>query len=371
MKLTVKPHVLNHLLGKAGLAVALRSGDVILTTYKLEARGKQLFVSGTDLITGITTVTDAVQIDRDGSCCVPAKKFQRIIEAVDPDSDVVLELQEKGARLAISGGQASWTTSVYLTGEFPRIPGIIADQDIQTVNREQFLLALSRVSFAVSSDEARPSLQQVYFDGHHVYGCDSFRAQVAVYEGLAGLSIPSVALPDLIGLLKRSAERDIQVALQPKHAIFGVGLDTFSCTRLQAGYPNVAGTIVAPAQTNDLDVVVDRLQLIAAVKRVAISADAVQKAMTITLEHTGEPRLVLRAKDPAGEYAYERVPASFPLSEKDRLIGVNYQYLLDLLDVLDERFVTFKLKKDTPVLLSPLYVNANGIESVCMQFRTV
>jgi DNA polymerase III beta subunit len=369
VKLTVKPHVLRYLLDKANMAVAVRAGDVILTTFHVCAAPGSLRVSATDLRVGLVTGTAMVEVDEAFTFCAPAKKFAKIVSAVPDDTDVVIELQA-GLKLRIQAGQAVWNTSVFDAKDFPDVPLFDAEAVRHVVSREGLLAALDKVRFAVSDDTQRPMLQQVYFDGKAVYASDSYRLQVAEYPYLAGVSIPSLALADLMTLLKRSEAAEISVSVDKNHILFGIGSDIFSCTVMQAKFPDVRKLILQPAMGNKDEVVATTQALVAAVNRVAIVADQGSKAMSLKLEKRGELfGISLHTSDQLGDQGSEFVEATYDTKLLGKELWLNYQYLLEMLGALNGKLVTFRLGEDTPIHLSSIYVTEPGLEAVCLQFR--
>lgn len=320
MKLACERDELAEVVATAGRAVSSRASLSVLSGVRLELRGPQLRVVGSDL--DLTIGAGAlVSGERDGVAVLNAKLLTDIVRAL-PEGRVTLEISDD--RATISGGRSTFHVPTLSAMEFPKVSEPTGDP--VPVPTADFAAAVRQVVPAASSDPNRPLLGGVQIeaedDGVKLVATDSYRLAVRDLPGASILGVgqsvlvPRNALNELLRLLGDSDE--LVLRLGEREASFEIG-DSYLVTRLIEGQFPTYRTLIPEAHPNRLTV--DRTSLIEAVKRVKVVArDA---ATPVRLNMDGDT-LVLRASTQDYGDADEALDASFEGETLDAAFNPDY-----------------------------------------------
>ncbi len=230
MKFRCERDALVEALQTAGRAVSGR-GTVTAATngVRIEARGNQLAVVGTDLDLTVHVELAAVGLD-DGVCVAPARLAADIVRALEPGAVTV----EGGAdEVEISAARSRFVVRTYAVEEFPVLPEAPAAQ--VWLAPAGLADALRQVVRAASTDDARPLLTGVLVsaepEGIRLVATDSYRLAWRDLPGSASLPVgseqilvPARALVELQRLLASSAKEGAgRAAATPGHSDAGSG----------------------------------------------------------------------------------------------------------------------------------------------------
>ncbi len=161
MKLSVSQQQLAHGLGIVTRAVSPRSTLPVLGNILLATDEGRLRLSATNLELGITKWIGA-QIQEEGSITIPARIFSDLVGAL-PGTTVDLTLNPRTQTLNIHCGTSNFDIKGIDAQEFPPMP--VPDlQNSVELNIADFKEMIQQVSFAASTDEARPVLQGVMME---------------------------------------------------------------------------------------------------------------------------------------------------------------------------------------------------------------
>ena len=145
-------------LSVVGHAVSGRSTLPVLANVLLRTEDAGLKLTATNLEIGITYWVPG-RIETDGAITVPARLFAEIISGLPSQERVDLELRN-GDRLFIRAGHFETTLRGIDADEFPAIPAA-GERPTTRISQRILRRALSEVTFAAASDEARPILTGV------------------------------------------------------------------------------------------------------------------------------------------------------------------------------------------------------------------
>jgi len=208
MKLTVSQQQLAHGLSIVTRAVSPRSTLPVLNNILLATDEGRLRLSATNLELGITKWIGA-QIQEEGSITIPARIFSDLIGTL-PGNNVELTLNTRTQTLNIHCGASNFDIKGIDAQEFPPMP--VPDlQNSVELNIADFKEMIQQVSFAASTDEARPVLQGVMMEiGNNEIGLaatDGFRISVKK----ASLSTP-ISTPVKVIIPARSLSELARIA---------------------------------------------------------------------------------------------------------------------------------------------------------------
>ena len=130
----------------------------ILGNILLETTGQNgLKLVGTDLEVGIST-TILVQINKEGSITIPAKKLYEIVREL-PDGEVEITVAKNNA-VNIKAGKAFFKIMGLSKEDYPKLPEW-SPKDATEISQALIKESLSLTSFAISYDETRYVLNGV------------------------------------------------------------------------------------------------------------------------------------------------------------------------------------------------------------------
>ncbi len=219
MKVTVLQENLARGLGVVSKAVSPRSTLPVLANILIASDEGRLRLSATNLEMGVTCWIPA-RIEEDGSTTVPARTFSDLVSAL-PSEQVMLKLDIQTQTLNVRGGTSTNDIKCIDAQEFPPMPAPDLEGAIQ-INSGDFREMIHQVTFAASSDEARPVLMgaliQVDGDKLTMAAADGFRLSVrkallsAPASAPVSVIVPAQALKELARVAS-DGEEPIYMAL--------------------------------------------------------------------------------------------------------------------------------------------------------------
>jgi DNA polymerase-3 subunit beta len=158
MKVSVSQQQLAQGLSTVSRAVSPRSTLPVLANVLLATDEGRLRLSATNLELGISCWIGA-QIQEEGSITVPARLLSDLISTL-PNDTVHLQMNMSTCSLAVNCGASATDIKGIDAQEFPPMPATDMSEGVQ-IKVSDFKEMVQQVTFAASSDEARPVLQGV------------------------------------------------------------------------------------------------------------------------------------------------------------------------------------------------------------------
>ena len=173
-------------------------------------------------------------------------------------------------------------------------------------------------------------------DGHRLAHIEKSEALEDVTEEIKVL-VPKKAMSELVRVISESAETEkIGFSRDDNHLFFDMGKRLLISRVLTGQFPNYEAVL---PRNNDRIVNVNREEIAAAIKRVAILSDERSRTVKLTLS-SGTMEITASHSD-LGE-AHETLEIDY--DKEDLQVGFNYQYLLDFVTTADEPEVSFEFK---------------------------
>jgi DNA polymerase-3 subunit beta len=314
----------------------------ILANVLIRAEGSELEILATDLEIGLKAVCP-LKTTNSGSMTLPAKRLYEIVRAL-PDKEIKFKR-----------GEANWVTVTCGSSRF-RIAGLpqedfpaLATPPSSPVKIPSGVLSklINRTVFAISTEDSKYTLSgallvlkpgtitMVATDGHRL-------AYVEKSEPLDGVTdemrilIPKKAMAELTRMIAETENEKISFARDDNHLFFDFGKRLLIARMLTGQFPNYEAVL---PRGNDRTFAVDREEINAAIRRVAILSD--ERSRTVKLALSAGSLEITASHSDLGE-AHETLEVDY--SKEDLQVGFNYQYLLDFLGTADEPQVSFEFK---------------------------
>ena len=319
--------------------VAGKGSLQILQNVLLEAKGRELKMTTTDLDISIRTVCECEVVEA-GCSTLPVKLlFSAITKVAEGIVEIEIDAKE---RATISAGNARYKLAGMPESEFPRLP---KDEEayMYTISQAVFGEMLRKVSYAASQDDTRRTLKGVLisFKNEKMTMVATDGRRLALVEN--ELEFPKSAERDLVLPskavleLQRSlgGEGDIAIMVQKSQICFKVGNMTVYAKLMDDAYPNYKQVI--PKETAET-IEVDRQLLL----------DALDRASVMTMDEAHSTKLIFEsgkltvtsAASDIGE-ARDIVPIKYA-GEKIEIM-FNPSYVMDPLKAIDDDEVTINL----------------------------
>jgi DNA polymerase-3 subunit beta len=344
MHLTVNSQVLATELRLVNKVVPAKPAIVHLGCVLLKADDKLHFY-GTDLEVGLSA-SCAADVTMPGIAALPATRLLAMVEQFN-DADVTIQHGDNGQAI-ISCGRYTAKMQTLAVENFPAQPAPAADAPILQLDATRFSQLIHKTRYAISATAAKHVLQGALLTteigkGTAMVATDGKRLALATMTGNDDIArhiiIPSKTL-DLIG--EHSSSGSIVMTVGARHLFFDINSRRLTSRMFDGKFPKY-GTIIP--KTNDKQIIVDRLEARAALKRVVLAAEA-NRAIYFHVENDS---LHIAARSSEAGQAEETILATYAGDALKLCVGGNY--VLDFLEAAVEPMITFHLKDAKSAML--------------------
>jgi len=315
----------------------------ILANVLVRSEGGELRIAATDLEIGLKSVCVS-KTTVPGTITLPAKRLYEIVRAL-PDKEIKFKR-----------GEANWVTVTCGSSRF-RIAGLPQDDfpalpepktPVGKIPAGVLLKLITRTIFSISTEDSKYTLSgallllkpgaitMVATDGHRLAHIEKTEALDDISEEIKVL-VPRKAMAELARMITESPDTEqIGFSRDDNHLFFDMGKRLLISRLLTGQFPNFEAVL---PRNNDRIVTINREELSAAIKRVAILSDERSRSVKLSL---GNGSLEITASHSDLGEAHETMEIEY---DKEPLqVGFNYQYLLDFLTTADEPDVSFEFK---------------------------
>ncbi len=339
MKFTASSSELLKKLDMAIGAVGPKALTPLLEDFHFTLIGNTLTIKCTDFETSIIT-TASVEGEEDGAAAVPAKILVDMLRSL-PDQPVVMELEENKQSMVVISQTGKYKVASHDPEEYPTLPEV--DQENKIAIKGGILKsAITKTSFATSSDELRLAMTGVYFglepgeinfvatDAHKLVKYN----YTTEHKNEDNFIVPKKSLSMLKSVLPD--EEDVTMSFNKFHVFFQYD-DTIIGSRLiDAKFPNYSQVI---PDNNPVHITVDRMLFLNAMKRIMIFSN---KSTHQTVLHINQNAIVIEAKDmDYSNEAKETIGCDYDGDPID--IGFNAKFIVEMLGVIESDDVILNL----------------------------
>ena len=353
MKVVVNSYDLAEAVNKVAKACTDKFEPKILEGIKLSAKNDTLILTAFDSEMSIETKIKCETIV-DGETVINGKLLSEYANKLEGNEEVEIAIQPNTQAL-IKCGKLKFTLSTMGASEFP----LIAIDEVENgfkIDVADLKTLVNRVVFCAATDDARPILKGVALEargGGELVACalDGFRlakATTIVKGASQGLKciVPARCLVELIKSIEKDVE-SILVNITKNHLSVTTAKTRFT-TRLFAGqFVNFDSLLESPYETTAL---VNREELISVLDRASILAKSSSNIVKLGF-YDGE--LSILANADIGEMHEEMTVNQVG---KNKVIHLNYKYLLDCLKAVDYEQVELQVRDSQ----APMFVRSGS-----------
>ncbi|MCP4524068.1 MAG: DNA polymerase III subunit beta [Candidatus Gracilibacteria bacterium] len=354
MKFSIKTSELKKGLDIVNHATASVTTTPILENILLKVNYKNIVLTSNNLEMAIEyVISDDIQIENEGSFCVPSKLFTSYIALVNDDTinielgnDDSIKLQSASGKLKIKG---------FNSDEFPLIPAI----------KEEISLALSgkvvrksieKTLFSSAEGNIRPTLAgisvRINNDMAIFASTDSFR--LSEYSAKLEHTVEHTfygIIPNKTAHQIRSIVHDtdtVKIVSGESQIAFLSGNTKIYSRLLNGKFPDYGNFFPTGYSTK---AEVNRIDLIGALKKINLVSR--ENNYSIKMSIGGETGILLETSETQiGEGSIHLVGA---VDGEDNIVGVNSTYFLEVLGVIETTHVSISFESPlSPILISPV-----------------
>ena len=360
MKLTVSQAQLAHGLGIVSRAVSPRSTLPVLNNILIATDEGRLRISATNLELGITCWIGA-QIEEEGSVTIPARIFNDLVSTL-PGDKVSLTLTTRTQSLNIHCGTSNFDIKGIDANEFPPMP----TPDLATgveLNVSDFKEMIQQVSFAASTDEARPVLQGVLMEINEnqlsLAATDGFRISMRTAEISSSVAhpvkviIPARSLSELARIAVNGNETVTMVVPPDRgQAIFHLKDAELVTQLIEGAFPDYRAIVPPNFKTR---VVISTGEFLKACRQAEIIAREGNNVIRLNMQpQEGGPGAV-EFSTQSEEMGSGEVVVDANIEGPELLIAFNVKYLSEVLGVISTPNTILQTNQNnTPGMISPV-----------------
>ena len=374
MKFVISSSALLSFLSTASKVISSKNTLPILDYFLFEVKDGSLKVTASDLETTITSTIIPESVESEGVIAAPVKL---LIDSLKEFSEQPLTFEADEEKWEI---KISWKTgSIALPGtsgmSYPAAQPLADDAQELTFDVDVLLGGINRTIFATADDELRPVMNGIFIDltpSQYIFVATDAHKLVKYTVDTEGGPKASFILPkkpaNLLRTILLKEDDAVKVAFDSKNVKFTLKNSTLMCRLIEGNYPNYNGVIPA---NNPNRLIVDRVELLNAIKRVAVCSN---QATNLIKFDIGDNRINLTAQDldfsnsanETLECSYEGTPVT---------IGFKSTFLVEILSNLETPSVVIELAdstrsgvfkpiyddvqaSDTLMILMPMLINA-------------
>ena len=374
MKFVISSSALLSFLSTASKVISSKNTLPILDYFLFEVKDGSLKVTASDLETTITSTIIPESVESEGVIAAPVKL---LIDSLKEFSEqpLTFEADEEKWEIKISWKTGSLSIPGASAVSYPAVPQLNAEKKELRLDVDTLVNGINKTIFATADDELRPVMNGIFIDltpSQYIFVATDAHKLVKYTVDTEGGPKASFILPkkpaNLLRTILLKEDDAVKVAFDSKNVKFTLKNSTLMCRLIEGNYPNYNGVIPA---NNPNRLIVDRVELLNAIKRVAVCSN---QATNLIKFDIGDNRINLTAQDLDFSYsANESLSCSYEGTPVT--IGFKSTFLVEILSNLETPSVVIELAdstrsgvfkpiyddvqaSDTLMILMPMLINA-------------
>jgi len=360
MKFTVSSSALLSLLATTGKVINSKNTLPILDYFLMELQGNVLKVTTSDLETTLVGTIQVDNVEKEGTVAAPAKLMLDVLKECS-EMPLTLDVNENNWEINIAWNSGSSSVPGANPVSYPQTHELSAEKTEVSLDVDVLVNGINKTLFATADDELRPVMNGVYFSiDENELTCvatDAHKLVKHTVECACGVKAAFILPKKPANLLKNillKEEGDVKMTFDQKNVVFELSSSTLVCRLIEGSYPNY--NVVIP-QANPNKLLVDRVGLLNAIKRVAVCSNPTTNLIRLDISNN---KVVLAAQDvnfsiSANETlscSYEGAPIT---------IGFKSTFLVEILSNIETPTILVELADSTRAgVYKPVYDDAQS-----------
>ena len=335
--------------------IASKNTMSILENFLFQLSGHTLTITASDLETTVQASIQVQDVEKEGSVAIPAKLLTDSLKEF-PEQPLHFSLNAENMLIDISWAKGKFQFPGQPGDDFPELPALKEEFTTLSVPASTLLEGINRSLYATAEEELRPVMNGILFDmGEEqttLVASDAHKLLCYTRKDLIASRVSRFILPkkpaSILKTLLPKVSESIQVSFDDKNAIFLFPNYRLVCRLVEGNYPAYRSVI----PTNNINkAVVDRIELLNSVRRVAVGSSQASNLIRIKLE---ADEITISAQNlDFSISAYERVGCQYNGEVME--IGFKWVFLAEILTNLPGQDVSLELSDPSRAgLLIPL-----------------
>ncbi len=340
----------------------------ILSNLLIETEEKHIKMVATDLEVGLRCKSEAT-VNKEGSVTISAKKLYEIVRAL-PESDIKFEKIDNNW-VSIECERSQFKIVGLPKEDFPSLPEFDFAEGIP-ISADLLKEMIHKTSFAISEEDTRYSLNGALFviqgkqmsmvatDAHRLAWFKT-EAEKNLSEDEIRVIIPKKTVQQIKAIIDDGGKEAI-FGRSENHVFFKLEDKILVSRIIEGQFPNYEKVIPVD---NDKVVIFPAKDFTDAIKRVSLLSNERSRAIKF---YINPGKVEIRSSNPELGEACELLYVPYQ-GEKVK-IGFNAQYIIDFLNVVEDKEIKFEMKDETSQgLLTPAEAHAYQYTYVVMPMR--
>ncbi|MBO5962336.1 MAG: DNA polymerase III subunit beta [Alistipes sp.] len=355
MKFTVSSSSLLSLLATTGKVINSKNTLPILDYFLMELKDEELKVTTSDLETTLVGTIQVDNVEQEGIVAAPAKLMLDVLKECS-EMPLTLEVNESNWEINISWSTGHSSVPGANPVSYPQTHELSESKTEVALDVDVLVNGINKTLFATADDELRPVMNGVYFNLDEAeltcVATDAHKLVKHTVECACGVKAAFILPKKPANLLKNlllKEEGEVKMTFDQKNVVFELSSSKLVCRLIEGAYPNY--NVVIP-QANPNKLLVDRVGLLNAIKRVAVCSNPSTNLIRLDIANN---KVVLAAQDvnfsiSANETlacSYEGAPIT---------IGFKSTFLVEILTNLETPTILVELADSTRAgVYKPVY----------------
>ena len=355
MKFTVSSSSLLSLLATTGKVINSKNTLPILDYFLMELKDEELKVTTSDLETTLVGTIQVDNVEQEGIVAAPAKLILDVLKECS-EMPLTLEVNESNWEINISWSTGHSSVPGANPVSYPQTHELSESKTEVALDVDVLVNGINKTLFATADDELRPVMNGVYFNLDEAeltcVATDAHKLVKHTVECACGVKAAFILPKKPANLLKNlllKEEGEVKMTFDQKNVVFELSSSKLVCRLIEGAYPNY--NVVIP-QANPNKLLVDRVGLLNAIKRVAVCSNPSTNLIRLDIANN---KVVLAAQDvnfsiSANETlacSYEGAPIT---------IGFKSTFLVEILTNLETPTILVELADSTRAgVYKPVY----------------
>jgi DNA polymerase III, beta subunit len=320
----------------------------ILNNILIRTANNKITIVATDREIGLVADYDAETLT-EGDVTVSARKLYEMIREIE--GDVVQFESNEAHRVTVTSQKIIYKIPGLPADDFPSVMDDCSEVSFYNIAGQLIERLIRKTSFAMSGDEMRKNLNGVFFetlmdesgkkrlimiatDGHRLAMANMDMGEKAFLQLEKGIIIPRKGLSEIRRIIE-DVEEEILVGVRQGMCVIRTNSTMLRVSLVDAEYPDYRRVI--PAEKGVV-VTVDKDVILHALKRMSVISSERYSGVIITLS---DGKMVLESTNPDVGEAKDEIEVAY--HDKDISAGYNVKYLIDAIEVIDEKKVVFEI----------------------------
>lgn len=315
----------------------------ILDCFLLELKDSTLTLTAADTETRLVTSLEVSEVDGGGKLAINARNLLDPLKEL-PEQPLTFEINDENLEVFIYFHNGKYNFIGQNGDEYPQ-PKELKETAISFgINPQILNTAINRTLFAGADDELRPVMNGIYFDitpddltfvasdGHKLVRFKTFSVKGTER---ASFILPKKPANILKTILPKESE-EVVIRFDENNAYITTSSYTMTCRFIEGRYPNYGSVI---PQDNPNKVVIDRLALLNALKRVSVFSNPASSLVKLQLS---DNQVLITAQDiDFSTAAEETIPCQYEGTPMN--IGFKSNFLIEILNNIPSSDVSVEL----------------------------